>query len=41
MPPVFALPATMWGGSLTTRWVSVSEMRPTGTLMKKIQRQLK
>ena len=41
MPPALALPATMWGGSLTTRWVSVSESRPTGTLMKKIQRQLK
>ena len=33
--------ATRCGGSVTKRLVSSSETRPTGTLMKKIQRQLK
>ncbi len=41
MPPVFCLAATRCGGSLTIREVSVSEIMPTGTLMKKIHRQLK
>ena len=41
MPPVFSLAATKWGGSLTSRWRSNSESRPTGTLMKKTQRQVK